>query len=42
MEGKSLMIRSTLSINSVSEWRQTLEMGQGDAPHGGGAPFISA
>ena len=26
LEGKSLMIRSTLSINSVSEWRQTLQI----------------
>ena len=28
----SLMISSTLSIYSVSEWRQTLEMGLGDVP----------
>ena len=27
LEGKSLMISSTLSIYSISEWRQTLEMG---------------
>ena len=28
----SLMISSTLSFYSVSEWRQTLEMGLGDVP----------
>ena len=31
LEGKSL-IRSTLPIYSVREWRQTLKMGLGDAP----------
>ena len=31
LEGKSL-IRSTLSIYSVREWRQKLKMGLGDAP----------
>ena len=35
LEGKSL-IRSTLSIYSVREWRQKLKMGLGDAP----PPFI--
>ena len=36
----SLMISSTLSFYSVSEWRQTLEMGLGDVPPP--APFILA
>ena len=32
LEGTSLMISFTLSIYSVSEWRQTLEVGLGDVP----------
>ena len=32
LEGKSLMLIYTLSIYSVSKWRQTLEMGLGDVP----------
>ena len=32
LEGKSLMLSYTLSIYSVSKWRQTLEMGLGDVP----------
>ena len=40
MEGNSPMISFTLSIYSVSKWRQTLEMGLGDVPPP--PPFISA
>ena len=40
LEEKSLMMLSTLSIYSVSKWRQTLEMGLGDVPPP--LPFISA